>query len=654
MRHAFRAAVAFFVGHAAALASAALAAPLTIADIAPPDSAMVVGCDDWTRAQEAFGRTSLAAALADEPMKQFLIRYFAPGFAAPAEPDKAPEPGAVEAWLKQLHKDSGLDLATLPRPRAAIGFAMAVEPRKEGEATGANSVVAMADFGPDAAKFESDLLDAARELEKRGHVVLTERAHAGATIHTIAAADVNAWYQRTMRPEFDPDMGAFEDGMEGEDEDRAKRFAERMKVFQAERDEQTLKMLRQVEKTHFVRVNDVVLLSNSADRLDRALDIVQAPAAQPGNSAVVASSADYRAGRQAVDGAHAYIVYPLAANARGFRDNMAGNIGNFPVEATAMIDWITDEKNLAVLGLAGTQALSMGLWFDTDRSSAELSFHMVQPRLGGIFSLFAAAPGGFVPPAASSAESAGIVTTHFNFAGVIPFVRQIIAALPEESRGQPEAGLAQAEPILGPLLDAIGPEISIVESLERPLAPASGVTVVSIALKDRIPVLNVLTGFGPMAGLAPVDFEGRQIFESEESGIAVGIGDAHLLLGAPKHVRDAMRLAGAKGEGLSAAPGFRKAAAAAAPGAALYAFRDVRQFFEWEAWRSKNAEAIFRAEMQEYGIDPDADGFEPDEPEPWAKDMPAADQFARYFGDLFTEMHARPQGIEARVRLLKP
>src|SRR5690606_32798076 len=95
-------------------------------------------------------------------------------------------------------------------------------------------------------------------------------------------------------------------------------------------------------------------------------------------------------------------------------------------------------------------------------------------------------------------------------------VRQVMNVLPDSP--ETDGMMMQFEQFAStvePLLNAVGPEVTQVETLRRPFSAKSEGMVIVASMRDAEPVRNALNTLGGMAGLMPRDFAGSQIWESQ-------------------------------------------------------------------------------------------------------------------------------------------
>ncbi len=164
------------------------------------------------------------------------------------------------------------------------------------------------------------------------------------------------------------------------------------------------------------------------------------------------------------------------------------------------------------------------------------------------------------------AEASGAAVIRADFSRAIELAEEVLKGLAGE---QGELARAQSQPFLflaKPIVESLGDRVltwsmpaSPDELGENPMAG----TVIAIPLSDVTALRNVLTGFGGTVGLAPREFGGAQVFESETMPMSVGLGNGYVVIGATARVEDTLRLAGSpRGGGLAATEEFRDAIAA--------------------------------------------------------------------------------------------
>lgn len=150
--------------------SAWAAEPITIADLAPPESALVAGVDDAAAMWQAFDRTGLRAVWDDPAFKEWFNNH---------------AKQASEEFADTLEA-LGLDWDDLKRPTGAMGVALWF---RDGGGAPAPAILLAADFGDDAEDLDETVRRALARAKDRGDIDLAEEAHNGVDVHAVRLAD---------------------------------------------------------------------------------------------------------------------------------------------------------------------------------------------------------------------------------------------------------------------------------------------------------------------------------------------------------------------------------------------------------------------------------------------------------------------------------
>lgn len=621
---------------------------ITLSDLAPPSTFVLIGTDDWTGMSQAWDRSSVSMLTKDP---EFVAMWKAIWSSINA-PGEEPEPGSLPLSrlfpFKALLEDANVNVEDLPLPTGATGLALFERAPSAEKPTPRNDededmwfddapppgLLLCSDFGARANEVEVFLERAIEQLVRRGEATVTEAAHAGATIRSIDLPKLEERWRASMDEAAKKADEQFRKhaGDEMNEED-LQRFGPgqymRRRPMPAE--------LRAIATVHVARRESMVLLANERGAVERALDHLDGQR--------IASIAErpslIEARRWLGDGAHAYVIALI--------DVLAERKAAAPEERhTEIMDLLSlgmPESALMLTGLKGTRSLVVGIDLDTERSPVEIRVAMMHPSLGGLFALFDKAPGSFEPPAFAQADCAGAGTMFVRFDRLIPELRARLRTIPEDERPLADEEIAQFEGIAGPVLESLGPQVHFITNIDRPFSAQSSQFLAAIQLRDDAPVRNVLAAFGGAAGLKARDFEGHMIWDLELGPMApplsLGMGFGYAFVGQTTGVEGAMRQAARPDTGLAKKPEFRDAVAGLRPGASAYLFQDTRQSFEHLFWTVQHpAEAI--------GLDlgDNEELAEALKSPSWAKAIPPADRWSKFLGDSVGEVMITPAGIE--------
>lgn len=632
---------------------AVAAEPVTLGDVAPPDTMVIVGTDDWKAMDAAWTRSSISGFTTDPEFKELWKSMWE---ALGEEGAQGAEKTAEEFFpFKKILDQAGVKVEDLPLPSGSAGLCVfwsdaLKDPKKNEQPEDEEDawrrtpesippgLLLMGDFGERAGEVEAAVEKAIAELVKRGEATSDQSTHAGVTIHSL-------------------NLTQLEERWKAEREERAKKADDDYRKSDPEVKEEEIKrygpgawmrrqpvpmMIRAARQVHVARVESRVMMANDLGALQGAIE--RAGGERGGGKSETATRASYQAARRFLNGAHVYAIALVDAAAEITRRE-SDEAGDKDERRHGPLAGVPGDEILTALGVKGTQAIVAGAYLDTERGPLELRAAVLHPRLGGLFTLLGAAPKGFEPPAFVSSDAMSVGTLYVNFDKVLPFVRQALKDLPEDSRPFGEQELAQVEGIAGPVLASLGGRVHILTTISRPMKADSEQTVWALELKDADPIKNILTAFGASMGLKPRDFEGNQIFSNPEAGefglnLAVGVGFGHAFIGGVTGVENAMRQASRPANSIASKPEFVDAAGVLRPGALAYSYQDMRESLEMMIWQLQNPGAALEA----MGIELD----EGDEPEglSFAKNIPSADRWLKYIGDAVTEVIATDNGVE--------
>lgn len=624
----FRRPVLACVALTPALASASAAgAPVTIVDLAPPESMVLVGTNNWSHMQSAFDATQLRALLNEPAVQRWLG-------------------GDDGVWLKGL---TGT-LATVDARPEDVGFpsgmaggAVWFGPNPDTKAFEARWLLA-ADYGERAKDVEKILLDLIDRWADKGRVESDETPVGEATVHVVT---FKARDEEPPAPDAHGDADAGDAWDDGDGADAMRAF------FGTD--------LAHPAKALLARVGGVLLVASDMGAMERAIDRMEGENVRSVAETPVCSGALAQLGD-----VHAFAVlfaHPLVDRLNAMHDAELEDHGGehdalaaMPMKPGALAD---------AMGLGEVGAVGLGLRFDADGAMVELVGGLLAGKKEGLLALVNGPGDAFKPPAFVGADVSAVWQFRFDFAGVVPLVQRIVASMPPDAQAQAGAYLTMVSATVSPLLAALGPEVVVTERTERPLGPQSRSTLVAVRTTNALTVSNMLTQFGPSLGVARRDFEGNEIWEAEQRGFgampAIGVGGGYAFLGPVTSVEGALRLVG-RPDGLRLAdePRFQRAASGLGAAGLLYAYAEMKSSLEYLEWQLKNYEQLVRAQLEPLVSDMEPDArrqvmeraMETAKPPKWLADMPGADVFLRHVGDSVSEARSTPDGFRWRTRWL--
>lgn len=583
-----------------------------IADLAPARSFLVIGVKNWGEARGKFEASELGALWKEPSVQAYVERL-------------SKEP--FEELAKKL-EEADLTLEDFRQPTGHVGLAMFL-PEGGGDA-GAMPEPAMlivAEFGENAEAMQ-EALDRLLERGVENKELETEDdEYAGVTITTITP----------LGSDEEEDGQDDEFGGEG--------------VL-----DETAGALNMETPWHFANVEGTFVFSTDLRALEFAIDGLGEDGGA-GGATVAEERAYIESLAQHPEDAAAYGVVVLGPVWEMLDAALAPE--NAPPGAPDMMEiWRR-------LGATKIQAASLALRLGTQDGIVEQTLGVLAPEKEGLVGLFSNPAATFEPPAFVGPDVESVSQISFAFPEVMGLVREVIASLPEAQRAQAGAALQQVEPMAGPALDAMGPNVYFISTLAQPLGAESELTTVAIQLRDQVVVSNVVGTAAQMAGgfFQPRDFNGNIIYTSEMAPVAIGIGFDHLFIGQAGAVENAMRAAGSPDNPrLATEPSFQAAARVLPGDGVMYQFTDMRRTLEWSYWNAENARDIYAKEIEAFGevyeLTPEDKQEmlkEFDESFPaFLRELPPIDVVLRHLGDVVTELRPTPDGFRGRTVWLRP
>ncbi len=618
-----------------------------IEDIAQKDSFLVVSLPNWPAAKSAFMRSPAGQLWQDKAVQDWVTRMWK---------DQREQASAEQVQLL----DDLLDhLDDLGEPAGAIGGAWslkkdpAAKETSDGTPAGMiSSMLLLADFGANAQKAEAAIVEFLEEQAKKDRLTLTHSTVAGIEVHEIelktaaeSAEDGAASNpdDASPDPDEDPDLGAF-GGLGGPD------FSS---LFS--RGEGPIKLL-------LARTGGSIVVASQQDGLEHALDRLAGA-----NRPHLTDSEDWNAAvAQHPRGGHLFCCVFINDSMRELLRGAGGGLSQalpLPVEEMGL----GFDKIVATLGLAPVRAISLGARFDAEAGGTpvfEQTLGVLLKEKAGLFTLLDGEGAAFEPPQWIGADVAGVGRFNLRFDRIVPLLEQIVKTLPPDLQGIASGGVQFVKSSFGPAFEAMGPELYLVDTLARPLSARSESRVVAIKVRDELTVANATSGIAAQIGLEPRDFQGAQIYESEDRTLGAGLGFGWLFIGEPTGVESAMRRAAnpaEAGQPLAGSDRFRRAVAAAnASGVGLIqSWTDDQQSIEYAIWSAQNPAAIMRAQWEQMDgldaadIDELMQGIEHQVPA-WVRDVPSIDLFKKYIDSGAFSMRSTPDGFRATYSTLPP
>lgn len=601
------------------LAGLAVAKGPTIADIAPAESMLVVSVADWTTLKAQFDRTGMKTLWSTNEV-QALVKELAKETAEEFE-GMLSEVGLTKEDMVYPSGNIGMAV-TFAKPLSEVAAQIGT---LEGELD--TDALFVADYGDNADKF-SELLEKLYDIASEKHGAEIRQTPYGE--HSITSVIHPA--EEEAEGEGDQDEDDLDDfdipgvGM--------------LMPFEGENGPSGF---------HVVRLDSTYIICDSMETLEASID----RAGDPGRPSVGEDTVYIKSMAQHPDDSGATIFFRAGEAIRLFTSQMT----------LEQRQWDEAAPDMAVifdaLGLLGVQSASFGVRLDTADAMAETTVGILAPEKKGILSLFMRGAPSFQTPAFIPADASSLTQLVIDFSKIPEIARGVIDSLPDEVKEQANMAYAQAEPLVLPVIAALGPDVYIAQTIAQPLAVDSQKTVVALRLTDPLVISNLASTFGAQIGLVAREFQGAQIFEQADVGMGAGISAEWLFIGQIPLVEDALRRAGAPGDDLLSGQDNFKAAAAFLQGDAVVSqFQDTERTIRYMLWSIQNADKIADAQLDALEIDEEfkqqireARGAEQRD---WVRLLPPPELITQHIGDSAGEIRPTPDGYRGRTVMLRP
>lgn len=591
-----------------------LGADVTIADIAPKGSALVVGVDDCAAMKTAFDRTGLRA-MWDEPSVQKWFR------------DATKE---MTEQINEMLETIDAKREDLSLPSGPAGMAMWMVEQAE-PTDPPFAFIMMGDFGEEADAMHDMLLAGFDEGEEKKRLRVDREEFGDATIFTIEQLETE-----------DEDVDDAEEDewaeLEGWEEPAEPRF----------------------EKMFYARVGTRLLTATNLTDLENAIDRIGGEKLES-----IREVDAFHAARNQV-GAHDGYAVLLTGSVFEMMDReakrAAEEFGMAGPQVMPMLD---------AFGISAVDAVSMGVKLDADDGMMVTRYGVLADKMGGILKLFDVPPASFEPPAFVSADAASFTLMQFDLSRLIPTLQEVSRALPAQESQQLGMVLGMAGGFIGPVLDTLGSEIYWAQTYARPFSAESQRTVVAIRAKDQAALSQAMAGTAAQLGMTSRDFQGSQIWSMGAGGGmggmlpigegSIGIGGGHMFIGAEGDVENAMRQAGQQGElSLAKDERFQRALGATKGKGFSFSYMNLPRTLDFMKWYMDNYEAIAKKQLDEMLGDVDDPELrawyeenQPEKPE-WMGTLPDLSIIAKHVGDSVTEFHRADDGMRGRTVWMRP
>lgn len=592
------------------ISATALAAPVTIADVAPRSSVVVLGVDDATALKSAFEESGFIKIWNDAAIQEWLG-------------DAIDE--AVEGLNDEL-AELGFSVDDLSMPSGSFGWALYVDNIGDNIENSSYQIIGVSDFGDGAERMNELLMTTLEEGVDAGNIDLTDEEYRGVTIWTIT--------------EVEEEM----------DEDEMMWDAGGPELF---------------KETYMARVDGQIMYSTQLSSLERAID-----RAQGDQVPSITSDAEFNAARAAIGEHQGYVVAltsPLFSLTQLAEAQLAEEAAQFGQPAPPIM------RIIRASGLDQFRSVSIGLNADAADSVMEQTFSVRFPERRGLLTLIPTESKPFTAPAFIDADAASISMMQVEFRNLFPAVREIINSLPQDMSQMANMGMMQAQMMAGPIFNSLGPEVYQVQHIAKPYNPDSFKQYVAIKARDEAALSQTITGLTQQFGLPARQFEGAQIWDIDLAGMGVpmpagdgfsiGLGQGFMFIGQTSVVESALRTASNPDAArLADEARFKDAVKEMSAQGLSYGWTDTREYVEYLEWMGRNSEQIYRAQLEQvFGDDPEFQEFIEEDLQEYRENMPEflknipnLDVIYQNLGNVVNDTQVTEGGIISRVRILKP
>ena len=599
-----------FVGTAASLvafAGLASAATPSITEVAPKDAIVVLHIEDYAQLRTAFDNSAFGAVWSDEGIQSWIQ-------------------GAMSEAMEELGDelaDLGFDLEDISEPAGPVGFTVFLEGDSFDETEYA--FMAMADFGDEAETMHGLVAATLEDAVEEGGATLEDEDFMGATIWTIT-------------PQVDEDMAEFFESI-GEE-------------------------VPAPSAAYYAKAGSGLMFSTSRAAIESAIETAEGES----DAESVTANATFSETMDVIGSGDAHVVVnfePLYELTAQLDRGRAQDPDNDPL---FMLPPIGIVPVLDSTGLTEVRSMGFSVNFGTADAAMEATSVVLVPERRGLMTLIPSEPASFEPPAFVSADAASFSMFQVDFQNLLPAVQGIVSSLPAEIQQQAGMGLMMAQGALAPVLNNLGPEVYVVQTIEKPYSVDSAKSLVAINAKDSAAVAQSVSMLSAQMGVQARDFEGFQIWDVTSSPmlgqlagpgvpeISFGLSADHLFVGESADVEGALRSINADNPALADEQSFRSAVASV-PGEGLaFGWSDTQKGLEYGIWMLQNLDEIQKQQMIDmFGDDPEMlamieEDMEDGMPE-FLKNLPDMSVVYDAFGDSVQHITLTPQGIVTKVYL---
>ena len=573
--------------------SAAETSDLTIRDLAPEGSFVVVGVEDMRRSCEKFNAT---------PMGKFLE---SPGFKN-ALAELTREEFGTDDVFGEMHDQLGLEHGTLTMPHG-VGMAVYMLPGEDDFDDPTPGIFAFADWGDDADKTH-EFMEAMFE-EGRGPLGRFDYE-----LFELRGRQVRVYEMEDTFSDIADSAPGFDPSMPVPDFDQ---FTDAM------------------DKVFYLREGNHFMISTTEMAMLHALEVVDGDASSPLASHDAFNGAMSQLGANDVYGV--LMTTELSEMVMPMIDMLSTGMGSTLLQG--------------LLGDIDAWGWAMAIDGEVGFVDQAISIH-INGEKKGLMKLIdsSSEPGdvpGFIGPDTYACSS-----MNFRFDELMDVVEDVVTSLPPMYAGQVEPMLMQFGPGLRQAFGTLGPEMYIFNSAEQPMTPESMMSTIAIKCSDPEAVTPLVALFGPSMGLSPRDFLGQTIYGGQFAPFAIGIGGGYLVIGTDEAVENAMRSGNDRKKASVADEKFFSTGRRALPGGAVVGWGVIDMISQMK-YSLEMAEMMADAPMNdEFGDD--FARAQMDKVDEVLNKMFEPEQMKRYFGPVIWDLRSRDDGYVFKFYALPP
>lgn len=585
------------------VAAPAALAGATIAEIAPPTTVFIAGTNNFAAMKEAFKRAGLMDIWDDPSIQSWIMS------------------GAKDS-IEKLEADldsMGFKLEDLAPPQGPAGIAVFMDPTAQADDANPFQMIAIADFGDQADQMSKFLSTTLEEAERKGELEITDEKYRNTTVYTVQQIEAEEPEEAEEDWDWDDDQG-----------DDAGPLA--------------------MDKVMYAWSGSSLVYGTNIDALQDSIDHLAGQAIKS-----IADDQTYLDALAMVGKQEAFAV-ARTAPLFSMMERQEAAMGGGPMTAI-----------MKAAGLRDIHAISMGMTFDAPGAVSQWTIAGLVPNRTGVFELLENPAQTFTPPSFAGGDAMSLAAFQFNFAGVVPLARRIVAELPAQMQEGANQMLPQVEMMAGPILANLGPRVYTMQSITRPYSADSQQMLFAIQAKDEAQLRQTIAGFAPMMQLQSRDFMGGQVWApaSTMPGVpemALGIAAGHVFVGPTNAIEGAIRTAADADAPRLANEARVKKALANIPAQGLgFTWSDLKQTMEYMKWSFENQEKLLREQMAaNWGDDPEFAPFIEEEVQnamanmpDFMKNIPDLAPVYKVLGDMVSEYHFTDQGVVMKGSLLK-